>query len=95
MSTYLASTGNKPKAKANNKKTTQTRKKIIKTYEDKNKINKEIKEEKNKKEVKTNTISAEKKIEREQEKVEYIPYSCIASLESGNDLTINDKAIQK
>jgi len=95
MSTYLASTGNKPKAKANNKTTTQTRKKIIKTNEDKNKINKEIKEEKNKKEVKTNTISAEKKIEREQEKVEYIPYSCIASLESGNDLTINDKGIQK
>ena len=95
MPTYLTSTGNKPKAKANNKTTTQTRKKIIKTNEDKNKINKEIKEEKNKKEVKTNTISAEKKIEREQEKVEYIPYSCIASLESGNDLTINDKGIQK
>jgi hypothetical protein len=61
MPTYLTSTGNKPNSKANNKKTTQTRKKIIKTNEDKNKINKEIKEEKNKKEVKTNTISAEKK----------------------------------
>ena len=77
------------------KTTNQTQKKIIKTNEEKNKINNEIREEKNKTEVKTNSKSDEIKIEKKIEKEEYIPYSCIASLESGNDLTINNKEIQK
>ena len=95
LPTYLTFTGNNNKKKAKRKTTNQTQKKIIKTYEDKNKINNEIKEDKNKTEVKTNSKSDEIKIEKKIEKEEYIPYSCIASLESGNDLTINNKEIQK
>ena len=95
LPTYLTFTGNNHKKKAKRKTTNQTQKKIIKTYEDKNKINNEIKEDKNKTEVKTNSKSDEIKIEKKIEKEEYIPYSCIASLESGNDLTINNKEIQK
>jgi hypothetical protein len=99
LPTYLTSTGNNHKKKVKRKTTNQTQKKIIKTNEDKNKINNEIREEKNKTEVKTNSksdeIKIEKKIENKIEKEEYIPYSCIASLESGNDLTINNKEIQK
>ena len=93
--TYLTFTGNNHKKKAKRKTTNQTQKKIIKTNEDKNKINNEIREEKNKTEVKTNSKSDEIKIEKKIEKEEYIPYSCIASIESGNDLTINNKEIQK
>lgn len=95
LPTYLTFTGNNHKKKVKRKTTNQTQKKIIKTYEDKNKINNEIREEKNKTEVKTNSKSDEIKIEKKIEKEEYIPYSCIASLESGNDLTINNKEIQK
>ena len=95
LPTYLTFTGNNHKKKVKRKTTNQTQKKIIKTDEDKNKINNEIREEKNKTEVKTNSKSDEIKIEKKIEKEEYIPYSCIASLESGNDLTINNKEIQK
>ena len=95
LPTYLTLTGNNHKKKVKRKTTNQTQKKIIKTNEDKNKINNEIREEKNKTEVKTNSKSDEIKIEKKIEKEEYIPYSCIASLESGNDLTINNKEIQK
>ncbi len=95
LPTYLTFTGNNHKKKVKRKTTNQTQKKIIKTNEDKNKINNEIREEKNKTEVKTNSKSDEIKIEKKIEKEEYIPYSCIAGLESGNDLTINNKEIQK
>ena len=95
LPTYLTFTGNNHKKKVKRKTTNQTQKKIIKTNEDKNKINNEIREEKNKTEVKTNSKSDEIKIGKKIEKEEYIPYSCIASLESGNDLTINNKEIQK
>ena len=95
LPTYLTFTGNNHKKKVKRKTTNQTQKKIIKTNEDKNKINNEIREEKNKTEVKANSKSDEIKIEKKIEKEEYIPYSCIASLESGNDLTINNKEIQK
>ena len=95
LPTYLTFTGNNHKKKVKRKTTNQAQKKIIKNNEDKNKINNEIREEKNKTEVKTNSKSDEIKIEKKIEKEEYIPYSCIASLESGNDLTINNKEIQK
>ena len=95
--TYLTSRGNYHKAKAKNKTTIQIKKKINKTKIDKDKINNEIKEEKSKTEVKTNKINLEEKKEKEKEKEkkEYIPYSCIPNLESGNDLTINKDIIQK
>ena len=95
LPTYLTFTGNNHKKKVKRKTTNQTQKKIIKTNEDKNKINNEIREEKNKTEVKKNSKRDEIKIEKKIEKEEYIPYSCIASIESGNDLTINNKEIQK
>lgn len=93
LPTYLTSTGNHHKVKVKNKTTIQTHKKINKTNIDK--ISKEINEKKIKTEVEANIINNEKIIEQEKEKVEYIPYSCIPNLESGKDLTIKEKIIQK
>ena len=95
LPTYLTSTGNNYKAKAKNKTTILNHKKINKTNIDKDKINKEINEKKIKTEVKPNVKNVEEKIEQKKEKEEYIPYSCIPNLESGKDLTISDKDVQK
>ena len=86
--TYI---GNHQKGKVKKRTTIQTHKNL---NVDKNKNKKEIKDKKSKTEVKTNVINVVQKIENEKVK-EYIPYSCIPNLESGKDLTINDKTIQK